>query len=182
MTERPRAASVRPQVKSRMHGLARPGGAMVLALLLATACARSPVAPENGEVVDLGPAHVLSGDAGPGDRVIWGGRIASIRNLAEQTELTVVSYPLDRGDRPRIHQEPGVRFVLRYPGFLEPAQYVPGRFLTVLGTVEGLETLAVDAYELRHPVLQGERLHLWPADVSHWQSQTRFSIGVGIRL
>ncbi|TVS12357.1 MAG: hypothetical protein EA419_05340 [Wenzhouxiangella sp.] len=156
--------------------------AILLTLVLATACASSPVAPENDDVVGLGPAHVLSGDAEPGDRVIWGGRIASIRNLADRTELTVVSYPLDRGDRPRLNQDPGVRFLLRYPDFLEPAQYVPGRFVTVLGTVEGLEVLTVDEHELRHPVLDGERLHLWPADASRWQSQTRFSIGVGIRL
>ncbi len=152
-----------------------------MALLLA-ACASSPLQTDAEDVAPFGPAHVLSGEATAGDRVIWGGRIAAIRNLADYTEITVVSYPLDRGDRPRIHQEPGVRFVLRQAGFLEPVQFMPGRYLSVLGQVAGLESSPVGDHWMEMPVLEAEQIHLWPADVSRWQSQTRFSVGVGISL
>lgn len=163
-------------------GALRTGLVLAVLALWLSACATSPVAPEDGQVAAFGPAHVLSGQAGAGERVIWGGRIASIRNLTDHTELTVISYPLDRGDRPRVRDEPGVRFVLRYPGFLEPVQHAPGRFLTVLGSVAGVESVAVGEHALEHPVLDGESLHLWPADLSLWQNQTRFSVGVGISL
>lgn len=155
---------------------------LVLLALLLAACASSPLQTGADEVAPFGPAHVLSGEASVGDAVIWGGRIAAIRNLADYTELTVVSYPLDRGDRPRIHQQAGVRFVVRKAGFLEPVQYMPGRYLSVLGHIAGLESSPVGDHWLEMPVLSADQIHLWPADVSRWQSQTRFSVGVGIRL
>lgn len=145
-------------------------------------CASSPLATEDSRVAPFGPAHVLSGEAAIGERVIWGGQIAELRNLAEHTEIMVVSYPLDRADRPRLRAEPGVRFLLRHTGFLEPVQYAPGRYLSVLGQVGGLESAPVGEYQLELPVLEAEQIHLWPADTSQWQSQTRFSVGIGIGL
>ncbi|WP_338063046.1 Slp family lipoprotein [Wenzhouxiangella limi] len=155
---------------------------MLLIPLLLVACATSPVATESDPVLPLGPAHVLEGQSQEGDRVIWGGRIVAVRNLANRTEISVVSYPLDRADRPRLDEEPGVRFLVRRPGFLEPVKYAPGRFVTVLGTVVGIEHAEVDEYRLAHPVLAAERVHLWPAEASRWQSRTQFSIGLGISL
>ncbi len=151
-------------------------------LCVLAACASSPVAVDGDDVAPYGPAHVLDGQSGIGDRVIWGGRIVALRNLADYTEIHIVSYPLDRGDRPRVDRDPGVRFVLRQPGFLEPVQYARGRYVTVLGTVAGIEAVPVDEFALDQPVIDGERIHLWPADVSSWQSRTRFSVGVGISL
>lgn len=159
----------------------RLAGIALLSLLIG-ACATSPLDTGAETVAPLGPAHVLSGEAATGERVIWGGRIAATRNLADYTELTVVSYPLDRGDRPRLNAEPGVRFIVRQSGFLEPVQFAPGRYLSVLGQVAGLESAPVGEHWLDMPVLDSEQIHLWPADVSRWQSQTRFSVGVGIRL
>lgn len=154
---------------------------MLLALLLA-ACASSPLETGDDGVAPFGPAHVLSGEAAIGERVVWGGRIAAVRNLADHTELTVVSYPLDRADRPRLQSEPGVRFLLRQSGFLEPVQFMPGRYLSVLGQVGGLESMPVGEHWLDLPVLEAEQIHLWPTDVQQWQSRTRFNIGVSIGL
>ncbi len=156
--------------------------ALPLLALFLSGCATSPLDTESSEVTEFGPAHVLSDEAVTGDEVIWGGRIAALRNLADYTEITVVSYPLDRGDRPRINQEPGVRFVVRKTGFLEPVQYAPGRYLSVLGQVAGIESSPVGDHWLDMPVLEAEQIHLWPQDVERWQRQTRFSVGVGIRL
>ncbi|MFP4207511.1 MAG: Slp family lipoprotein [Wenzhouxiangella sp.] len=154
---------------------------LVLVVLVAS-CASSPIAPQHAPVVDLGPAHVLEGRAEPGDRVIWGGRIVAIRNRAEVTELSVVSYPLDGADRPRTGREPGVRFLIRQSGFVEPVQYAPGRFVTVLGRVAGIEQATVDEYLLDQPVVDAEQLHLWPAAIERWPSRTHWSIGIGISL
>lgn len=155
---------------------------LLLAILLLTGCATSPVAIKGIEVSGYGPAHVLTGESIPGDRVVWGGRIVATENLPGYTELIVASYPLDRADRPRYRQPAGVRFVLFQDGFLEPLDWAPGRYITVLGVVEGIEERTTGEFVHAHPVLRAENLHLWPRDPTQWRTQTAFSIGVGIRL
>lgn len=153
-----------------------------MAAIVLAGCAASPMETGDREVAAHGPAHVLSGEAGPGETVIWGGEIVEVINRAESTELVVVSRPLDRADRPRLEAEGGVRFVAVYPGFLEPVTHAPGRFVTLLGAVDGIEQRHVGEFPVRHPVLAVDQLHLWPADPRQWDQRPRFSIGVGIRL
>ena len=154
----------------------------LVAQLILVGCATSPVAPEGAVVDDIGPAHVLKNSESAGLRVIWGGQIVALRNLAEFTEISVVAYPLDGADRPRTDAEPGVRFLIREAGFLEPVKFAPGRFITVLGIVQGTQETFVDEFALTQPMVEAEALHLWPADPRRWSERTRFSIGVGIRL
>ncbi len=155
---------------------------LVLVVLSLAACAPSPVAPGDLKVSAYGPAHVLAGESIAGDRVVWGGRIVAIENLAGHTELVVASYPLDRSDRPRTRQPAGVRFVLIEEGFLEPMDWSPGRYITVLGVVDGIEERTTGEFVHAHPVMRAENLHLWPADPAQWRSHTGFNIGIGIRL
>jgi outer membrane lipoprotein len=154
---------------------------MALALLLA-GCASSPVSTDGVEVAPIGPAHVLAGEAHEGQRVVWGGRIIGLNNFADYTEIAVVSYPLDRADRPRLGSEPGVRFLITQTGFLEPFQYAAGRYVTVLGQVEGVVEQRVGEYIYDHPLIQAQQIHLWPLNTAEWQTGPRFSIGVGVRL
>lgn len=155
---------------------------LVASLVLLAACAQSPVAPDGMTVAAIGPAHVLAEEGHEGSQVVWGGRIVSVRNMAGHSELTVISLPLDRGDRPRVNAEPGVRFMVIEDGFIEPMQFAPGRFVTVLGRVEGIAEHQVGEYLYDHPLIQAETLHLWPLDQTEWRTSPRFNIGVGIRL
>ncbi len=146
-------------------------------------CASSPVGREDIEISGIGPAHVFDGRAVDGQWAVWGGRIASIDNRPETTELSVVSYPLDRADRPRIDADPGVRFLVVESGFLEPMEFERGRYVTVLGRIDGLAERRVGERIHDHPVLLAEEIHLWPADPQRWgQGSTRFNIGIGVRL
>lgn len=151
-------------------------------MALLASCATSPLDTDAREIAPAGPAHVLSGDAAPGETVIWGGEIVAVYNGAEVTELVVVSHPLDRGDRPRLDAEGGVRFVAVHPGFLEPVNHAPGRYVTLLGRVDGIQERHVGEFPVRHPVVAVEQLHLWPRDPRQWDQRPRFSIGVGVRL
>lgn len=157
-------------------------GIYIASLMLLAACAQSPVATDTGTIASVGPAHVLAEEGHEGSMVVWGGRIVTIENLADHTELTVVSLPLDRADRPRINAEAGVRFMVIEQGFIEPMQFAPGRYVTVLGRVEGLAEREVGEYLYEHPVIEAEQIHLWPVDTTRWQGSPRFNIGVGIRL
>lgn len=165
-----------------IRNFSRPRLLPLLALVLIAGCANSPVARPGIQIEDIGPAHVLAGRGEKGARVVWGGQIVAVRNLSDDTEISVVSYPLDGADRPLTDAEPGVRFLIRQPGFLEPVKYASGRFLTVLGTIDGTEESLVDEFLLTQPVLIAESIHLWPADMRRWSDRTRFSVGVGIRL
>lgn len=158
------------------------GVILVAAILAIAGCATSPVASDGEAVSGIGPAHVLKGEGMTGERVVWGGRIVAVQNLPDRTELVVASYPLDRGDRPRLREQAGVRFILVEKGFLEPVDYAPGRYITALGNIAGVEDRVTGEHIHAHPVLDAERLHLWPANPADWQSRTRFSIGVGVRL
>jgi outer membrane lipoprotein len=155
---------------------------IMFAILLVAGCATSPVAPDGAQIAPIGPAHVLAEEGHEGEQVIWGGRIVQVDNYSDHTALSVVSYPLDRADRPRVNSEAGVRFLVVEPGFLEPVEFAPGRFVTVLGRVGEIEEQAVGEYLYDHPVLHAEQIHLWPVDRASWQQRTGFSFGVGIRL
>ncbi len=153
--------------------------ALLAMALLLSGCATSPFA-DSGAVVAKGPADALRGEIQPGQPVLWGGRIVGVVNAQEATELEILALPLDRADRPRASAEGGVRFVVRYPGFLEPVNYAPGRLLTALGRFVTVETRAVGEFDIEQPVIDARQIELWP--IRDPRPQTQFGIGVGIRL
>lgn len=153
-----------------------------VAILSLCACASSVIVPDDVEVAAIGPAHVLERSGLDGNRVVWGGQIVAVENLSDRTILVVASYPLDRTDRPRWQQEPGVRFIAEQTGFLEPLTFAPGRFVTIMGTVDGTEQRPVGQFDYRHPKLSTEEIYLWPADPYYWDRQVRWNVGVGFSL
>jgi outer membrane lipoprotein len=112
--------------------------------------------------------------------VIWGGRVVGIVNAGQFTELEVLALPLRGGDRPDRNADGSARFVIRHAGFLEPMTFSPGRYVTVLGRFVDIESRAVGAFELRHPVVQSEQLELWPVDPNSNRPDLHF--GIGVRL
>ena len=155
---------------------------MLISMALIAACASSPIAPEGVTIAPVGPAHVLEEDFHQGKLVIWGGRIVEVENQSDITLLAVASYPLNRADQPRTDAEPGVRFLVINPGFLEPLSFAPGRFVTVLGRVSGLRERPVGEFTYTYPVIETEEIHLWADDPELWRNRTRWNFGVGIRL
>jgi len=86
------------------------------------------------------------------------------------------------GVQPRLDAEPGVRFLVVQPGFLEPLTFGPGRFVTVLGRVGGLRERLVGDFTYTYPVIEAEEIHLWPANPELWSNRTRWNFGIGIQL
>lgn len=97
-----------------------------------------------------------------GSTVRWGGTIAGVENTADGTEVEVVARELEGYGRPLEGDRSEGRFIARFPGFLDPMIYSPGRLLTVTGSVTGMEARTIEEYSYRYPVVAAKSHHLWP--------------------
>ena len=126
--------------------------------------------------VALAPARYQGSD------VVWGGKILDVRNLADETEIQVAAYPLDRAQRPDPSAPTQGRFIVVAPGFAEPLDYPPGRFVTVKGRVDGKRMRRIENADREYPVVQRDALHLWPVNFPRERSRMSFGIGVGVGI
>ncbi len=92
----------------------------------------------------------------------WGGEIAKVSNLQQGSLLEIVEFSLNASGRPVKADTSGGRFRILVSGFIDPAIYVPGRLVTVLGSFSATEEDKVGDQAYLFPVLQSEQLHLWP--------------------
>jgi len=100
-----------------------------------------------------------------GARVIVGGDILVTQPRAGETEIELLARRLRGDDSPeRSDRSPG-RVLLRSPEFLDPAVYAPGRRITVVGEVTGVEERKIGEVPYRYPVIAVERIRLWGRDL-----------------
>ena len=113
--------------------------------------------------------------------VAWGGLIAAAKNLKDKSELEVVGYPLDSENRPNHDAKPTGRFLVIQPGYLETADYAPGRLITVVGTVTETRSGTVGEAIYIYPVVAASKLRLWPKPSSN-RSEPGFHFGIGVGI
>ena len=113
-----------------------------------------------------------------GQRVIWGGLILSVKNLADATQLEILAYPLSSRYRPDPSAEPIGRFLLKKQGYLETAEYSEGRYISVQGRISGTKRGQVGESEYLYPVVEAEKLFLWSKDFEAEEPKVHFGIGV----
>ncbi|HET7779441.1 MAG TPA: Slp family lipoprotein [Rudaea sp.] len=158
-------------------------GAAALTLFL-VACAPPPVLKPTQTPQNIAPDMAAAmPDVYRGAEILWGGRIVEVRNRAETSEIVILAYPLDGGQRPR-PKEPGQgRFIAVLEGYVESYDYPHDRFVTVSGKVDGSLSEIVDEQPYVYTVVRAEGVHLWPAGFENSAPQVHFSIGVsgGIR-
>jgi outer membrane lipoprotein len=132
--------------------------------LLFVGCATNPPAGLEDTLPRAPSAGAVQADPGRylGQPVRWGGEILSLRNHAASTEIEVYDRPLFNNAEPKPQGGDGVRFLARVGRFLDPAEYQPGKRLTVRGRVARAVTRAVGEYPYRYPVVDVEVSHLWP--------------------
>lgn len=153
------------------------------------ACASAPFKESalEGAERSVTPAQVLSNPQGQqGKRVVWGGQVISSQNLAGMTELTILAYPLDtRTTLPETDKASLGRFIIQQNGYLETADYAPGRQVSVVGNISGVRQANIGEASYRYPVVQAQQLHLWPkeSENSNYRgSPFNFGVGIGIGL
>jgi outer membrane lipoprotein len=159
---------------------ARPLLLVIVALL--AGCATKPVFKDENAKTDVSPQEVMARNVPDGTRIIWGGVIVATTNLKDSTQIEILAYPLDKQQRPKTESAPLGRFLAIRPGYLESADYSPGRSITVIGPLSGTRHGKIGEIEYTYPVLSPEKTYLWPreAAVSEPSSRVHFGVGVGV--
>src|SRR5699024_2857285 len=82
-----------------------------VALLLA-GCAAAPIYPTPADTLQATPAMVSNAPENYLHQpVIWGGRIIKVTNLAHQTRIELLAYPLDKSQHPQADDSAQGRFI-----------------------------------------------------------------------
>jgi outer membrane lipoprotein len=161
----------------------RSRAALPATLLLAVAGCASPPVFKDAPPPSPPPAEVaLAPERYHGIEVIWAGKILGTRNLADTTEVQVIAYPTDASQRPDQSAPTQGRFIVVLPGYVEPLDFPPGRFLTVRGHLQGTRVGSVDAHDYVYPLLQQGDLHLWPVNFPNERARVSFGLGVEVGL
>ncbi|TYO99706.1 outer membrane lipoprotein [Geothermobacter ehrlichii] len=136
---------------------------VLLAALLLTGCGH--VLPEAAlERVDAGiDFAALQRDPAQykGRTVLLGGVILGLDTGKDDATVEVLNWHLDRRGEPFAQDEAGGRFLVRTDRWLDPAIYMPGRLITLVGEVEGVETRELYGTDYRYPVVRLRENHVW---------------------
>lgn len=157
---------------------------MIRATLLSLCCsftlAGCALQPPLAHAPTASPAPYYAGDNVDRFRdteVLWGGTIIDRRSFERYSELEIVAYPLDPMQRPLLDAPEQGRFVALRAGVLDPAEFLPGRFVTLRGTITG-ERLSPLRGGTRMAEVDAREIVLWPRDYRFDQPQ--ISVGIGI--
>jgi outer membrane lipoprotein len=150
----------------------------IAAALMLCACAPAPALKTSSAAIAVTPADASAlAEHYAGAQVVWGGELLEVRNREDASELVVLAYPLDAGQRPRRRDASMGRFIAVLPGYVERYDYPSGRYVTVAGTLNGTRDELVDEQHYAYAIVKADAVHLWQPDFDarHWH----VSVGVG---
>lgn len=153
------------------------GIGITLAAVLLGACAGYPTLDTTGVDSALIPESALTQPGlAVGRTVLWGGGVIALRRVGETSEVEVQAYPLRESQRPDDRAPPIGRFVVVWPGALDPQEFAQGRRLTVRGRLD-----TGRPGDPAHPVVRGEQIRSWSPEWPDWRlSPIRLGFGLSI--
>lgn len=150
-----------------------------LVLTLALSSCVTPTFDPVGAQTGIAPWEVAGKSVDNVD-VIWGGVILQVHHFENESEVEVLAYPLDRGQRPIPRAPSQGRFRIRLPGYVESVDFPEGLFLSARGRLIGTREGSIGKSQYVYPIITDAKIRRWPPgfqfDQSHW------SVGVGIIL
>jgi len=155
---------------------------LLICSLLLMSCTSGPGFSGAHIDTELQPQSALKAAAEVrGQYVLWGGRIIQAEPREASTTLEVLAFPLQRNQRPDTAKTSEGRFIIVYPGYLEPADYSANRLITVVGRLNDPRSGNVGEAVYHYPVVTGDDLYLWPEQQQgDSEPRVRFGVGVGI--
>jgi len=137
--------------------------ALAILLLLTTACSHV-ISKEARKGIDP-EATFAAVKAAPGayqdKTLLLGGVIVRNELAASGSTLEVFRWKLDRWGEPVAADENGGRFLAVTERLLDPALYVPGRLVTLTGTVSGETTRPLGQINYQYPIFRIGEIYLW---------------------
>jgi outer membrane lipoprotein len=112
--------------------------------------------------------------------VIWGGVIIQVHHFDNDSEVEVLAFPLDRGQRPIPRAPSQGRFRIRIPGYVEAVDFPEGLFLSARGRLIGTRDGSVGKTHYVYPIITDAQIRRWPSGYQF--DQTRWSVGIGVIL
>lgn len=140
---------------------------IVLGLVLWTGCASAPEVVPDTLRAQVDPhltfQQILAQpEAHRGKLTVLGGEVLHAKRLSTSTQLEILQLPLDSSARPSsIKAESKGRFFAFEPTFLDPATFLPGTRVTVVGELTGALTAQLDEMAYQYPTLTIKHLHVW---------------------
>ena len=150
------------------------------ATMLLFGCAQSPVYQFAPDSIPATPAQVAhTPERYTHAHVIWGGKVISVSNMANDTEIEILAFPLDAAQRPSLDRDAGGRFIAILKGYQEPLSYPRGSLITIQGTLHGQRVGKVGQASYIFPLVRAVQWHHWRKPEQRTQ-QGQIILGVGI--
>ena len=151
---------------------------LVFLLVLQTACTTGPKFDNTLYSQRTTPEEAAKHiDTYRDSNVMWGGLLISTTILESSTKLELLSYPLNRKQRPDTTKSAQGRFILVVDGFLEPVDYEEGRTLTATGRLTDTMEGVVGEAQYLFPLVEAKDIFLWSKNSG--STQPRVHVGVG---
>lgn len=127
-----------------------------------TACASAPK-PLQGQFSQITPRDSVT-TAQQGTTVRWGGQIIQTKPTQGKTCFEMLGTPLSASGRPNPDQPDANdgRFIACRTGFYDPAVFKPGRAVTFIGKVVGVDQTRIGEYDYKLPKIDADVVYLWP--------------------
>jgi outer membrane lipoprotein len=133
-----------------------------IVFLLLSACSNLPPAIENPPAYDLGYQEAVINTAKfKNAPVRWGGSIIEVENEPNFSAVQVLSYPLNSSAHPDLDEQSQGRFVIKSPGFLDPAIYTKNKPITIAGILQGSTERKIGNKTLQLPLVSANHIQLW---------------------
>ena len=136
----------------------------IAATVLLAGCATVPAPLVGNNFTPVTPQQAVGQSTG-GQRVRWGGEIINVEPRADTTCFEILSRELYDDARPNRRDQSDGRFLACKQGFYDPAVYVKGRDITVVGTINGNEKHKVGQYDYTFAKVDADEVYMWPRRV-----------------
>jgi outer membrane lipoprotein len=162
------------------HGL---GWIGAIAMLTLAGCAPAPIYKTTPDTLAIAPVQVAqTPEHFANATVVWGGRVVTVQNFPDHSEMEVLTYPLDSSQRPKLSTQATGRFIAILPGYVEALSYPSGAPITIAGKLNGSRAGKVGDADYVFPLVVAAQSHVWtPAELSSGKVSFGVGVGVGIR-